>query len=224
MNSVIGRTRYKSSIPDTFMINNTSESSKQIIADSFCHYFTNIGKQFADAITPSKHTFESYLKLERNSHSMFLNPTYPSKIFKIIKSFKMKKSTGHDGIGIMLLKSLGESVCKPVIPIYKAKNKKLLPMIDQYHFCQSYLKFLKGWYIAVFTHFWLDTTYFMTVNMASGTNIQQYMLSRNLLTTLCHPLIGNIHHLQSIWTYQMPLTQLIILFCWRKWNIAELGE
>ena len=122
MNSVIGRTRDKSSIPDTFMINNKSESSKQIIADSFCHYFTNIGKQFADAITPSKHTFESYLKLERNSHSMFLNPTYPSKIFKIIKSFKMKKSTGHDGIGIMLLKSLGESVCKPVIPIYKAKN------------------------------------------------------------------------------------------------------
>ena len=147
MNSVIGRTRDKSSIPDTFMINNKSESSQQIIADSFCHYFTNIGKQFADAITPSKHSFESYLKLERNSHSMFLNPTDPSEIFKIIKSFKMKKSTGHDGISIVLLKSLGESVCKPlselinmsliqgivpdamkiakVIPIYKAKNKEL---------------------------------------------------------------------------------------------------
>ena len=24
--------------------------------------------------------------------------------------------------------------------------------------------YMKGWYIAVFAHFWLDTTYFMTVN------------------------------------------------------------
>ena len=40
------------------MINNKSESNKQIIADSFCQYFTNIGKQFADAITPPKHSFE----------------------------------------------------------------------------------------------------------------------------------------------------------------------
>ena len=146
-NSVIGRTRNKSSIPDTFMINNKSESNKQIIADSFCQYFTNIGKQFADAIAPPKQSFESYLKLERNSHSMFLNPTDPSEISKIIKSFKMKKSTGHDGISIILLKSLGESVCKPlselinmsliqgivpdemkiakVIPIFKSKNKEL---------------------------------------------------------------------------------------------------
>ena len=57
MNSVIGRTRNKSSIPDTFMINNKIESNKQIIAHSFCQYFTNVGKQFADAITPSKHSF-----------------------------------------------------------------------------------------------------------------------------------------------------------------------
>ena len=71
MNSVIGRSRNKSSIPDTFMIYNKGESNKQIIADSFCQYFTNIGKQFADAMTPSRHSFESYLKLECNSHSMF---------------------------------------------------------------------------------------------------------------------------------------------------------
>ena len=71
MNSVIGRSQNKSSIPDTFMIYNKSESNKQIIADSFCQYFTNIGKQFADAMTPSRHSFESYLKLECNSHSMF---------------------------------------------------------------------------------------------------------------------------------------------------------
>ena len=95
MNSVIYRTRNKSSIPDTFMINNKRESNKEIIADSFCQYFTNIGKQFADAITPSKHSFESYLKSERNPHSMFLDPTDPSEISKIIKSFKMEKSTDH---------------------------------------------------------------------------------------------------------------------------------
>ena len=97
INSLIGRTRNKSSIPDTFMINNKRESNKQIVADSFFQYFTNICKQFADAITPSKHSFESYLKSERNSHSMFINPTDPSEISKIIKSFKMKKkNTGHD--------------------------------------------------------------------------------------------------------------------------------
>ena len=83
----------------------------------------------------------------------------------------MKKNTGHDGISIMLLKSLGplselinmslvhgivpdEMKIAKVIPIFKAKIKNCLPIIDQYHFFQLYQKkFLKRWYIVVFTHF-----------------------------------------------------------------------
>ena len=37
----------------------------------------------------------------------------------------------------------------------KRKLKNYLPIIDQYHFFQSYIKFLKRWYIAVSTHFLL---------------------------------------------------------------------
>ena len=81
-------------------------------------------------------------------------------------SFKMKKSTGHDGISIVLLKSLGESVCKPlselinmsliqgivpdamkiakVIPIYKAKNKELFAKYQPISLLPVISKFLKG--------------------------------------------------------------------------------
>ena len=46
-----------------------------------------------------------------------------------------------------------------VIPIFKAKNKNCLPIIDQYHFFQLYLNFLKRWYMVVFTDFLLVIIY-----------------------------------------------------------------
>ncbi len=82
----------------------------------------------------------------QNKHSLYLNPTDPNEIHKILGKCKHKKSTGDDGISMTLLKQLCEDVCIPiaklvnkslqqgvvpdamklarVIPIYKAKSKQ----------------------------------------------------------------------------------------------------
>ena len=147
MNSVIGRARDKTSISDTFIINDKRENSEKIISNSFCDYFTNIGKSFADKIPPAQHSYKWYMKSKRNLRSMYMIPTESDEISKIIKSLKTKKSTGHDNISITMLKSLHSELSKPlasiinmslvkgiipntmklakVIPIYKAKNKEL---------------------------------------------------------------------------------------------------
>ncbi len=79
-------------------------------------------------------------------NTMYLNPTDPSEILKILQMCKNKRSTGNDGISLLLLKQLGEDITllianlinmsltqgivpdatkiAKVIPIYKAKSKE----------------------------------------------------------------------------------------------------
>lgn len=147
MNSIIGRTRDKSSISSTFIINDKREDNEQIISDSFCKYFTCIGKTFADNIPAAHRSMQHYLGTNRNLNSMYLSPCDPGEIDKIIKSFVTKKSSGHDGINSTLIKPISDAVsipltkvinlsletgCVPekmkiakIIPLYKAKNKEL---------------------------------------------------------------------------------------------------
>ncbi len=92
MNSIIGRTRNKTSISSTFIVDDKEETNEHVIANSFCDYFTNIGKQYADKISASQHSVEHYMKSERNLHSMFLGPADPVEIEKIIKSCNAKRA------------------------------------------------------------------------------------------------------------------------------------
>ena len=107
-----------------------------------------IGKQFAEAIPRPTHSPEYYVREKQNMHTMFMNPTYPGEIAKIIGSCKSKKSTGDDGISMMLLKQTYQGYSMhiyiivnmsietgqvpdamklaKVIPIYKAKSKESL--------------------------------------------------------------------------------------------------
>ncbi len=147
MNSIIGRTRNKTSIPSTFIVNGREETNELAIANSFCDYFTNIGKQYADKIPDAQHSVEYYMKSERNRYSMFLSPVDPVEIEKILKLYKAKKSSGHDGLNMILVKALGKELSIPlskvinkslatgqvpedmklakIVPLYKAKSKEL---------------------------------------------------------------------------------------------------
>ncbi len=44
LNSLIGCSNDKSSMSDTFVIDGQKVNDKQVIADGFCRYFSNIGK------------------------------------------------------------------------------------------------------------------------------------------------------------------------------------
>jgi hypothetical protein len=141
--SLIGRSNDKTNISSTFKFNNTRTSDSSQIANEFCKYFTNVGKEYASAIPNAKNPYHTYLN-DRLSKSIFFAPTDPDEIFRIITALKNKKSTGHDNISSFFLKVINQQVSVPisilvnkslelglvpdvmkiakVIPIYKAKE------------------------------------------------------------------------------------------------------
>ncbi len=147
INSIIGRSNDKSSISDTFKISNKAVTNPSVIANEFCTFFTNIGIKYANEIQPSKVPFDNYMK-NKSERNMFLSPTDPTEICKLIDSLKNKHSCGHDGISSVLLKSVKHEIAVPltllinkslscgevpdqmklakIIPIYKSKDKQLL--------------------------------------------------------------------------------------------------
>ena len=147
LNSLIGRANDKTYLSESFAINDNRVSDEQTIANGFAKYFSSIGQEFAEAIPKSNHTSEYYMKTAPNKHSIFLAPTDPSEINKILGLCKNKKSSGDDGLILLLLKQLRSVIDVPiamlgnlsvsqgtvpdamklvkVVPIYKAKSKEI---------------------------------------------------------------------------------------------------
>ena len=77
--------------------------------------------------------FDYYLKKrDNNINSIYINPCTPIEIVKVIKELKNKTSVGIDNISNKLIKSIVDSIAKPlsiiakIIPIYKSKEKSLM--------------------------------------------------------------------------------------------------
>ena len=102
--------RKRKSFSDTFLVNGEKCTDKVKIANEFCSFFSDIGKQYDEAILRPLNTPESYLRNAPNPSTMYFTPT----VIKIIQSFKTKKSTGDDGISMHLLKQLCQSCCLPI--------------------------------------------------------------------------------------------------------------
>ena len=160
LNEVIGKRKSTTNCM-IFNIKNAPSNDKQLISNSFCDYFTNLGQKCASKIKTATTPFSNFLK-GNHSNSLFLNPTTPEDIVAIICSLKSKRSSGHDGISSKLVKDLKDALASPistiinnslttgyvpdmaklakVIPIYKTKDKKnignyrpisLLPVISK---------------------------------------------------------------------------------------------
>ena len=143
-----GRCNDKSTLVETLMINDRAITDTGEIAGEFCSFFSNIGKQYAEAIPNSNRTPHSFLQGQPNRHSAYFTPTGPTEIKSILKSFKSKRSSGDDGISMEFLKQIADSISLPiamivnmsleqgvvpdamklakVIPIYKAKSRDSL--------------------------------------------------------------------------------------------------
>ena len=115
---------YWSSISEKCIINGRTETDPNSIADGFGKYFSEIGKQFAEEIRQPNHSPEYYMSENPNVHTMFMNPTDPGEIAKIIGSCKSKKSTGDDGISMMLLNKATRSP-----EISRQQVQKLTPQL-----------------------------------------------------------------------------------------------
>ena len=122
LNSISGRTNDKSSINDKFRINTNIIQNPNEIANAFCKYFSEVGKTFAENIPASQHSFNKYLGTSKHQQSLFLSPTDPNEINKIINSLKPKKSSGHDLISTHFIKSIKDQICIPLSTLF---NKSL---------------------------------------------------------------------------------------------------
>ena len=92
LNTITGRKHGKGSISDTFVLNGNKVSDKATIADEFCTYFTTIGKQYAEAIPKADRTPQSYIGNVANPATIYLAPTGPIEISKIINLSKQRKA------------------------------------------------------------------------------------------------------------------------------------
>lgn len=77
------------------------------IAKAFNNYFTNLPVNFTQ--TNNKFTCSYY-----NPHSMFMRPTIPQDIFKIINDLKNTNSTGYDDINTKVIKFVS-AIIAPIL-------------------------------------------------------------------------------------------------------------
>ena len=103
INSVLGRKKgkqlFKLKIDDEEIKNETK------IANKFNDYFSNVADNLVKRIPvkKSRKRFNEYLG-KKNTKSLFLNPTDPIEIVKILKSLKSKTSSGWDNVPQKVIK------------------------------------------------------------------------------------------------------------------------
>ena len=130
------------------MINERVIRDKNIIANSFNNYFGNIGTQMAKSIPNiNSESPEKYLTKPVNTQFQFHNIN-EGIVRNVIKNLKPKRSSGHDGLSMFLLKQLADLLAErlayiincslelsvfpeklkiaKIIPIHKKENPHLI--------------------------------------------------------------------------------------------------
>ena len=91
MRSIIKKNNDKSSISDTFKMDNITITDPMNIAENFCTYFTEIGPKLSQQIPKSQKHFEKYMQIPTSKKSLFLTPTDQNEVSDVIKVMKAKK-------------------------------------------------------------------------------------------------------------------------------------
>ena len=97
INTVLGRSKNKQIFK--LSIEGKDEINEGKIANEFNKYFSNIADKLVNKIPilNSKKRFDEYLGI-RNGKCIFLNPTNPIEISRILQSMASKFSSGCDDI------------------------------------------------------------------------------------------------------------------------------
>ena len=147
INHTVGKTNNKTCILDKLRVGNNMTIDNPVqISNELATYFANVGPKYANAIKKPDKNISDYLKkIKRNENSIFLSPTTPVKIIKLILNLPNKTSSGFDQLNNKLLKELRYELATPlciiinlslntgcfptkmkyaeIIPLYKNKSK-----------------------------------------------------------------------------------------------------
>jgi len=113
LKTAIGKSNDKSSVTDNFKIDGHFTNDPVVISNKFNEYFSTIGHSFATKVPNSHKNFSAYLP-KANDNTMFLHPTDPTEILKLINGLSPKLSAGEDGISNKFLKLIANSIIQPL--------------------------------------------------------------------------------------------------------------
>ena len=147
INEIMNRNT-KNNFPDVFVNNGKLINDKDLIANEFNAYFSNIGKQLASSMDNNNNNNNANISFKDFMGNPSLNnfnfqPVNEQSIIKIIDRLKLKTSCGHDGISTKLLKSIKHEV-SPAITIImnQSINTGIFP--DKLKFAKVIPIFKKG--------------------------------------------------------------------------------
>ena len=119
INSITNKTNDKTTLIDSLKIDNIEYYDSSSISNNLCKYFATVGENLSAKIPKPKKTIASYLsKIQRNNNSLFLTPTSPLEISKLIDNLPQKHSSGNDNISNIILKRLKPCLLEPITIIF----------------------------------------------------------------------------------------------------------
>ena len=84
----------------------------KIIAEHFSKFFTEIGTNIQNKISPTKKYYTDYL-LNPNKETFFITPTTDEEISDIISDLNIRKSTGPNSIPTKVMKQIKDVISAP---------------------------------------------------------------------------------------------------------------
>ena len=119
MNSITGKTKHSGRIILYIMVNGVKIFNRDKIANHFRDFYLKLGSYLAKNIQQGTHSIDHYiLKIPRITKILVTSSTNFKEIEKIIDSLPSKTSSWHDGISILMLKSLSKSISYPLSIIF----------------------------------------------------------------------------------------------------------
>lgn len=104
------------SLPDHFNIDGNIIKNKQEIVEEMNNFFSNIGKKLNNEVPNSPTSHHDY-QSRPNPKSLYLAPTDPEEILKIVKNIKPKNSCDKDNISNKMLKIIIHAILIPITHI-----------------------------------------------------------------------------------------------------------
>lgn len=116
INGILGKKK-KNVLPDQFIEGVNLLSTPPDIANSFNHYFSDIGSSLANKIPPTNTHFTDSLH-NPNASSFFLTPTNSHEIIKVDSDMKSGNSCGFDSISSTAVKYVLSHIAEPLSFIF----------------------------------------------------------------------------------------------------------
>lgn len=107
VNGLLGKV--KQCACSSLAIQNQLSTDPLKIANHFNDHFTSVASKLTDNLPPSDCSYKDFLK-SQSLKSMYLNPTTPMEVKKVITSLKTKSSSGVDEIPSVVIKSTPDNI------------------------------------------------------------------------------------------------------------------